>query len=195
MPFGTVPMTCGTGLKFIKNLEGCAILAQCTIGTDSRWRGPKFSMMFRFKCHTTDPIIMPVRAGCGNLVGVFRRFLLTIVILMDDFFVIGDVDDGTGSQITVFSFSKPRDISEHSIAWTYDETSSWAVYWDGALENSGASPLSNIGAMASATDIFYITGPSGSPAETIFSVDRFLYSDQILSSGKIANLHANCGEI
>ena len=192
MALVAVAMTCVQGTRFSDSFGGCNSYAFTTIGTDARWLGPKFSLMFRLKLQTPGATLPGALVGCASSVPVARRFWLEVDPNGSLFTIRGQLNTTACGAVTVTTFTKTQDTSEHSVAWTYDQAGSWATYWDGAPQGSGAAPCANLSGPASAGDIFIITGAANFAGAEVFNIDRVFYANDIMTATQVANAHGNC---
>ncbi len=184
-----VTMDCGQGTRFTDSFGGCNSFAFATIGTASEFRGPTFSMMYRFRLHTGSLTSGQGAFGVGPGGG---RCFLEVAVSGSNFVVSGKIlSTGCGS-VTVFSFTKPKNTTEHSVAWTYDANGDYHAYYDGVEQSTGASPCSDIANPSAITDILRIAGNTNFDGTEVLDVDRPMFSSDIAPASQILDIHTTC---
>lgn len=185
MAIVAVAMDCGNGTRFTDTSGGCNSLAYTVIGTNSNFLGPKFSIMFRLKLVNGSLTIEGGRVGTP-------RFFLRVVPGSTLFTVTGNISTTACGTIVDFTFTKTKDTSEHSLAWTYDQAGLSKAYWDGVEEYSAAASCSDISAPTSVTDRFSIEGATNYGGVEVFNIDRVLFAPAVAPASQILDIHQNC---
>lgn len=167
--------------------------AKATINTDTRWRGPDFSMGCRVKKNdliTNATVIMGVLSS--TLGG--RRFSFTLQAFADTtnlFTTTLRLTTPTFLDITdVVSYDVAEDLLEHSVAVTYETGGLGCIYWDGLLVASASAPAEDISIPASAGDLFGIQAGNASDGLTWY-VDNCWYTNQVATALHVLNIHNN----
>jgi hypothetical protein len=189
MALVAVTMDCLTGCRFTDSLGGCNSFAYAIIGTDPRWLADKFSMMCRFKLASVGGA-RRFRIGPATSIGTFYRFRLSCEIDGSNFLLHGIIDSDAG--FSDFTASPVADLNEHSVAWTYDKTGIQNLYYDGVLVNTGASPGLSVAGGEAVDDIFMIAGSSQFTGVEEYNLDRVIYTNAIMPSSQILDIHTNC---
>ena len=193
MALTAVAMACSDGVKFPGSAANCNAYGFVTIGTDTRWRGPKFSIMYRFKLTNTLFTAGSALVGCAIAnaqVAVRFALIATVGAVNIDLQRRINTTACGASLVTFHSFAK--NAVEHSVAWTYNQAGTHELYFDGSLVTSGAAPCSDISGPALASDIFTVQGNTLFDGTDIFNVDRVFYSDDVMTATQISNAHSNC---
>jgi hypothetical protein len=192
MALVAVAMTCGNGTRFTDSFGGCNSYAQATIGTNAIWLGPKFTILYRLDLINIGISSSGARVGVADVNGSARRFWLAVVVGAS-FTITGNLNTTACGSVTVFSFTKTKDTSEHSVAWTYDANGNWVSYWDGAQQSTGAAPCSNLSGPAAVDDVWQIAGTTDFGGNECFNIDRVFFADDVAPASQILDIHTNCG--
>lgn len=186
-----VPMTFGEGLRVTDTGGGCISYGRSPIGTDARFRGPDFSMGFRFKKINTTTSGSAL-IGVADSAGILRRFQLECEANSGLNLIYCrlniNVDAGTANDVVLAQIIE--DTLEHSVAVTYDGDGDVNLYIDGQLVDVAPSPGLDLSSPAAAGDVFTIWG-SRVPGVEIFYVDNVWFSDGIAGAAQVASLHAS----
>lgn len=189
-----VLMNCGNGTRFTDSFGGCNSFASTLVGTDARFRGPKFSIVYRLQLVSAGLTSGSCRVGIspgGGGASPIRQYL-GVTVSGSTFHLLPILDTtACGFQI-VTDVSKAKDTVEHSIAWTYDQAGSWALYWDGSQVGSGAAPCADISGPATVNDIFHIVGSTDFGGVEVFNIDRVMYANDVMLAAQILDIHNNC---
>jgi hypothetical protein len=187
MPLEPVAMTFGDGLRCSAILPDCWSNAVTTIGTDMRFRGPDFSMGFRFRIVAQG---FPRRATINTP----RHEFFVDRFTGSPWFDIWGILHPTSGSVTVHSvFGElngiPEDGVEHSIAWTFDGDGSSIVYFDGVAVEMLPSPSVDLSTPAAPGDVFRISGTN--LPSTGFDVDEVWFANEVLDAARILDIHTN----
>jgi hypothetical protein len=193
MALTSVAMTCGNGLRVTDSGGGCISWGYTVVGDDSRFQGPQFTLMFRFKLASSPgPDLVAAIVGITDASNVAKQFSLSVINAAPDWLIGATVSTTLGGTVTPVEYLPVADSSEHSVAWTYDVTNSVTrLYYDGVEVDSAATPIADLGTDGAATDRFVIKG-SDTPGLECFYIDRVMFSNEIVSADSIAEIHASC---
>ena len=196
MALVAVAMTCDDGLRCTSSSLGCNSFGYTTIGTDSRWLGPKFSIMYRYKLINLIPDTTFCIVGVTDSGGARRRFWLEVSKSGSSIFAYGRYDTtacGTGSTGAI-TLQLTADTSEHSVAWTYNTAGNSVVYFDGVVKDTAlASDLcTDFSSPASAGDRFSVMGNAFFDGTEQTNIDRVFYTNDVMTATQILNAHNDC---
>lgn len=189
MALVAVAMDFGDGLRVTDTGGGCISFAETLIGTDNQFRGPDFSMGFRFRLINTS-LSGTARIGMTDNLGEARRQYINVTASGSLIGITAVLDTtACGFQIQ-HVWDIAEDTDEHSVWWTYDADGQSRLYVDGVEVDVFSALCSDISEPADTSDSFSIWG-STTPGIEVFYVDEAGYSDGILAAGVIADFHAN----
>ena len=176
-------MTFGGGVRCTSVGAGCFSTAVTTVGSDSRFYGPDFSMGFRFQIVAQG---FPRRA----VVSLPRFNLFVDRALGSAFFDLWGVltpDSGNVTQHSILG-AIAEDGDEHSVAWTFDGDGNSIIYYDGAVQETLAALGADLTtAETPPADVFRIKGTITD--STGFDVDNVWYVNQVFSAAQITSIH------